>query len=216
MTQASVLVVEDNDLERQITADTLREEGFAVEEAARRQARDRVAGAVAFRRRADGPHDAGDVGRGAARESARRLSRQPGGGADRPRLDRQRRAGDEGRRVRLPREAHRSRETRDQGGQGGGIREPAAGKSAAEAAPRRHFRDRGHHRTGSRHPGSDPAGAPSRAVEFDRPHPRRERDRQGNRGQGDPSAVAARGAAVRRDQLLGDSRQSDRERTVRP
>jgi two-component system response regulator PilR (NtrC family) len=34
MSQASVLVVEDNDLERQITADTLREEGFAVEEAA--------------------------------------------------------------------------------------------------------------------------------------------------------------------------------------
>jgi DNA-binding NtrC family response regulator len=34
MTQASVLVVEDNDLERQITADTLRDEGFAVEEAA--------------------------------------------------------------------------------------------------------------------------------------------------------------------------------------
>jgi two-component system response regulator PilR (NtrC family) len=34
MKQASVLVVEDNDLERQITADTLREEGFAVEEAA--------------------------------------------------------------------------------------------------------------------------------------------------------------------------------------
>jgi DNA-binding NtrC family response regulator len=33
MNQASVLVVEDNDLERQITADTLREEGFAVEEA---------------------------------------------------------------------------------------------------------------------------------------------------------------------------------------
>ena len=32
-TQASVLVVEDNDLERQITAETLREEGFAVEEA---------------------------------------------------------------------------------------------------------------------------------------------------------------------------------------
>jgi DNA-binding NtrC family response regulator len=31
--QASVLVVEDNDLERQITAETLREEGFAVEEA---------------------------------------------------------------------------------------------------------------------------------------------------------------------------------------
>jgi len=33
MNQASVLVVEDNDLERQITADTLRDEGFAVEEA---------------------------------------------------------------------------------------------------------------------------------------------------------------------------------------
>ncbi len=33
MEQASVLVVEDNDLERQITAETLREEGFAVEEA---------------------------------------------------------------------------------------------------------------------------------------------------------------------------------------
>jgi two-component system, NtrC family, response regulator PilR len=33
MNQASVLVVEDNDLERQITAETLREEGFAVEEA---------------------------------------------------------------------------------------------------------------------------------------------------------------------------------------
>lgn len=32
--QASVLVVEDNDLERQITAETLREEGFNVEEAA--------------------------------------------------------------------------------------------------------------------------------------------------------------------------------------
>src|SRR5215472_9344065 len=31
--QASVMVVEDNDLERQITAETLREEGFAVEEA---------------------------------------------------------------------------------------------------------------------------------------------------------------------------------------
>ncbi|HYB90434.1 MAG TPA: sigma-54 dependent transcriptional regulator [Candidatus Binataceae bacterium] len=31
MSQASVLVVEDNDLERQITADTLHEEGFAVE-----------------------------------------------------------------------------------------------------------------------------------------------------------------------------------------
>ena len=28
MSQPSVLVVEDNDLERQITADTLREEGF--------------------------------------------------------------------------------------------------------------------------------------------------------------------------------------------
>jgi two-component system, NtrC family, response regulator PilR len=34
MNQASVLVVEDNDLERQITAETLREEGFVVEEAA--------------------------------------------------------------------------------------------------------------------------------------------------------------------------------------
>ena len=34
MSQASVLVVEDNDLERQITADTLHEEGFAVEMAA--------------------------------------------------------------------------------------------------------------------------------------------------------------------------------------
>ena len=33
MSQASVLVVEDNDLERHITADTLRDEGFAVEEA---------------------------------------------------------------------------------------------------------------------------------------------------------------------------------------
>jgi two-component system, NtrC family, response regulator PilR len=33
MNQACVLVVEDNDLERQITAETLREEGFAVEEA---------------------------------------------------------------------------------------------------------------------------------------------------------------------------------------
>jgi two-component system response regulator PilR (NtrC family) len=33
MSQASVLVVEHNDLERQITADTLRDEGFAVEEA---------------------------------------------------------------------------------------------------------------------------------------------------------------------------------------
>jgi two-component system, NtrC family, response regulator PilR len=32
--QASVLVVEDNDLERQITVETLREEGFAVDEAA--------------------------------------------------------------------------------------------------------------------------------------------------------------------------------------
>jgi DNA-binding NtrC family response regulator len=32
--QATVLVVEDNDLERQITVDTLREEGFAVEDAA--------------------------------------------------------------------------------------------------------------------------------------------------------------------------------------
>ena len=34
MDASSVLVVEDNDLERQITADTLREEGFTVEEAA--------------------------------------------------------------------------------------------------------------------------------------------------------------------------------------
>ncbi|MGH8678196.1 MAG: sigma-54-dependent transcriptional regulator, partial [Burkholderiales bacterium] len=34
MNRASVLVVEDNDLERQITADTLRDEGFAVDEAA--------------------------------------------------------------------------------------------------------------------------------------------------------------------------------------
>ena len=34
MSRSSVLVVEDNDLERQITADTLREEGFNVEEAA--------------------------------------------------------------------------------------------------------------------------------------------------------------------------------------
>ncbi|HKM99048.1 MAG TPA: sigma-54 dependent transcriptional regulator [Candidatus Binataceae bacterium] len=33
MSQASVLVVEDNDLERQITTETLREEGFSVEEA---------------------------------------------------------------------------------------------------------------------------------------------------------------------------------------
>ena len=34
VSQASVLVVEDNDLERQITVDTLREEGFKVEQAA--------------------------------------------------------------------------------------------------------------------------------------------------------------------------------------
>src|ERR1700733_12790146 len=34
MSRSTVLVVEDNDLERQITADTLREEGFNVEEAA--------------------------------------------------------------------------------------------------------------------------------------------------------------------------------------
>ncbi len=34
MSQPSVLVVEDNDLERQITTETLREEGFSVEEAA--------------------------------------------------------------------------------------------------------------------------------------------------------------------------------------
>jgi DNA-binding NtrC family response regulator len=34
VSQASVLVVEDNDLERQITVDTLREEGFQVEQAA--------------------------------------------------------------------------------------------------------------------------------------------------------------------------------------
>ncbi len=34
MSQASVMVVEDNDLERQITSETLREEGFSVEEAA--------------------------------------------------------------------------------------------------------------------------------------------------------------------------------------
>src|SRR6266513_1318117 len=33
MKKAPVLVVEDNDPERQITAETLREEGFAVEEA---------------------------------------------------------------------------------------------------------------------------------------------------------------------------------------
>jgi two-component system response regulator PilR (NtrC family) len=33
MSQASVLVVEDNDLEREITSETLREEGFSVEEA---------------------------------------------------------------------------------------------------------------------------------------------------------------------------------------
>ena len=33
MSQPSVLVVEDNDLERQITVDTLREEGFVVDEA---------------------------------------------------------------------------------------------------------------------------------------------------------------------------------------
>ncbi|HTQ24436.1 MAG TPA: response regulator, partial [Candidatus Binataceae bacterium] len=33
MSQPSVLVVEDNDLERQITVETLREEGFLVDEA---------------------------------------------------------------------------------------------------------------------------------------------------------------------------------------
>ena len=39
MSQPSVLVVEDNDLERQITAETLREEGFLVERAATASAR---------------------------------------------------------------------------------------------------------------------------------------------------------------------------------
>jgi len=34
MNQSSVLVVEDNDLEREITTETLREEGFSVEQAA--------------------------------------------------------------------------------------------------------------------------------------------------------------------------------------
>src|SRR5262249_42776332 len=34
MSQSSVLVVEDNDLEREITTETLRDEGFAVEQAA--------------------------------------------------------------------------------------------------------------------------------------------------------------------------------------
>ena len=48
MTQASVLVVEDNDLERQITADTLREEGFAVEEAPEPHGRQIARGKAGF------------------------------------------------------------------------------------------------------------------------------------------------------------------------
>ena len=66
VSQASVLVVEDNDLERQITVDTLREEGFKVEAGGARQARDGIAEPQPLRRGPDRSDDARDVGRGTA------------------------------------------------------------------------------------------------------------------------------------------------------
>src|SRR6266849_4065188 len=108
-----------------------------------------VARAVALRRGADRPDDARDVGRRIARESARRLSGQPGGGADRARDDRQRGAGDEDGSLLLPHQADRSRDAGDDGGEGGGARESAAGESAAETAARRQVRNRGNYRAGS-------------------------------------------------------------------
>ena len=65
-------------------------------------------------------------------------------------------------------------------------------------------------------PGDYPHRAQGRAVELDRADPGRERDRQRGDRAGDPSHVAAGGAAVCRDQLLGDARYADRERVVRP
>ena len=55
--------------------------------------------------------------------------------------------------------------------------------------------------------GDDPDRAQGRAVELDRADPGRERHRQGGNRARDPSVIAAGGAPVRRDQLLGDARQ---------
>ncbi len=63
MNRSSVLVVEDNDLERQITADTLREEGFNVEEAATGKRALECLGLGEFDVVLTDSDDAGNVGR---------------------------------------------------------------------------------------------------------------------------------------------------------
>ncbi len=182
MTQASVLVVEDNDLERQITAETLREEGFAVEEAA--------VGKRAIELLALGRFDVvltdlmmpGMSGEELLAKVRGDLSRQPGGGADRARHDRQRGPGDEGRRVRLPDQADRSREAGDDGWRRRRSSRICSRKiSCCKRRLEGKLRDRGHHRAGSRDPGSDPDRAEGRAVELDGADPGRERHRQGDR-----------------------------------
>ena len=209
MSQASVLVVEDNDLERQITADTLRDEGFAVEEA--------PIGKRALELLALSRFDVvltdlmmpGMSGEELLAKVKRAIPGDPGGGADRARHDRQRRAGDEERRVLLPDQADRSRGAGDDGRQGLRTLQLAAGEPTPAHADGGQAAGRGDHRAGSGDSGSDQDRAQSRAVEHDGTDPGRERDRQGGHRARDPSDVAARAAPVRRDQLLGDSRQSD-------
>ena len=141
----------------------------------------------------------------------------PGRAADRARHDRQRGQGDEERRVLLPDQADRPREAGDDGRQGGRARQPQAGEHRSCARGwRANCQIEGII-------GQDPAiqdvirivrkVAPSNSTVLI----------QGESGTGKEviaraihKPLAARGAPVRRDQLLGDSRQPDRERTVRP
>ncbi len=215
MAQASVLVVEDNDLERQITADTLREEGFAVEEAAVGK---RAIELLALSRFDVVLTDLMMPGMSGEELLAKVRGAYPGSQV-----------------VVLT--AHGSTDSVVQAMKAGAFdylekptdREKLVTRvaKAAEFANLQQENQLLKRRLEGTFEiegiiGQDPAiqevirlVQARRAVQFDGTDPGRERDRQGDRRQGDPSAVAAGGATVRRDQLLGDSRKPDRKRTIR-
>ena len=193
MSQASVLVVEDNDLERQITADTLRDEGFAVDEAPIGKRALELLALGALRRGADRPDDARDVGRGTAgaRSSCTTRRRQVVVLTAHGTIDSAVQAMKNGAFYYLTKPTDRETLVMTVGKAAELANLQQENQTAAHAAGGQ-ASGRRNYRAGPGDPGSDQDRAQGRAVEFDGADPGRERHRQGSDRARDPSAVAAR------------------------
>ena len=211
-----VLIVEDDAAARVGLEQLVKSWGFVAESAADGEdALEKVTTLPAGHRHLR-PGDAADGRPRAAARAAVAGRRRHDAAADGAGHGRDRRRGDEGRRLRLPDQAGRhpaaedpARQDRRAAGDA-----PRSEGAAAAAARARHVRadDRQQPRDAEDLPG-DRAGGADQRVGADH---RRVGHRQGARRADDPPAQPARGVSVRRDQLRGDSRDAARERDLRP